>query len=135
VREASDPQHGQLLLAAALPPVVASVMAPGELEAVRERLQRLGEPPARARLSRSDWLGAVGVFLLVFVTTFPVAIPFLVMTSAPAALRVSNAIAITMLFAAGYAFGRIVGGRPWAVGGAMVLLGASLVALTIRLGG
>ena len=43
------------------------------------RLKQLPEPPARARLQRDDWLGALGVFLLVFLSTFPVVIPFLVM--------------------------------------------------------
>lgn len=51
------------------------------------------------------------------------------------ALRLSNLIAVAMLFAAGYSFGRITGGRPWLVGFSMVLLGAVLVALTIALGG
>jgi VIT1/CCC1 family predicted Fe2+/Mn2+ transporter len=62
-------------------------------------------------------------------------IPFIFMTDAVNALRVSNLIAVAMLFAAGYAFGRITGGRPWVVGISMVLLGAVLVALTIALGG
>ena len=40
---------------------------------------QLPEPPARARLSKDDWLGAIGVFLIVFLSTFPVVIPFIVM--------------------------------------------------------
>ena len=82
-----------------------------------------------------EWLGALGVFLLVFLSTFPVVIPFLFMKNALLALRVSNAIAIVMLFATGYAFGRITGRRPWMMGIAMVILGAVLVGLTMALGG
>ena len=52
------------------------------------------------------------MFLLVFLSTFPVVIPFLFMKNAGPALRVSNAIAIAMLFVTGYAFGRITGRRP-----------------------
>ena len=51
------------------------------------------------------------------------------------ALRVSNAIAIVMLFLTGYAFGRITGRHPWVVGIAMVVLGSMLVAMTMALGG
>ena len=75
------------------------------------------------------------MFLLVFLSTFPVVIPFLVMDSAVPALRLSNAIAGVMLFMAGYAYGRCVGRHPWLVGASMVLLGALLVALTMALGG
>jgi VIT1/CCC1 family predicted Fe2+/Mn2+ transporter len=51
------------------------------------------------------------------------------------ALRVSNGIAIGMLFLTGYAFGRSTGYRPWATGIAMVGVGCVLVGLTIALGG
>jgi hypothetical protein len=136
VRGARDPEQAQSLLADALPPVVASVVQPAELEAMRLRLTHLPEPPEHARLGKNDWLGALGVFLLVFLVTFPVAIPFMVMPHAVAALRVSNAIAIAMLFTMGYASGRRAGyRRPWLLGISMVVLGVVLVALTIVLGG
>ena len=135
VRAASDPRKAQQVIAGALPPVIASVLEPAELEAVRERLLRLPEPPSRAHLAGSDWLGALAVFLLVFLSTFPVAMPFLFMSSAPLAMRVSNAIAVSMLFIAGMAYGRCVGRSPWAFGISMVALGGVLVALTIALGG
>ena len=51
------------------------------------------------------------------------------------ALRVSNAIAIVMLFITGYAYGRVTGWRPWVVGISMVFLGSALVGLTMALGG
>ena len=72
VRKAADPQEAQRLIADALPPVVASILEPAELETMRRRLMQLPEPPARARLSKDEWLGAIGVFLIVFVSTFPV---------------------------------------------------------------
>jgi VIT1/CCC1 family predicted Fe2+/Mn2+ transporter len=135
VRDADDPEQAQRLIADALPPVVASVLEPGELEAVRVRLKRLAEPPGRARLDGVDWRGARGVFLLVFLSTFPVVIPFIVMRDPLTALRVSNAIAVALLFVAGYAFGRITGRRPLRAGAAMVVLGSILVGITIALGG
>ena len=50
-------------------------------------------------------------------------------------MRVSNAIAIGLLFLSGYAFGRIAEYRPWLTGLAMVVLGSALVAITMALGG
>jgi VIT1/CCC1 family predicted Fe2+/Mn2+ transporter len=64
-----------------------------------------------------------------------VSVPFLVMRSTSSALRVSNAIAVVMLFVAGSAYGRVVGRSPWGFGISMVALGSVLVALTIALGG
>ena len=135
VRKATDPQKAQRLVAGALPPLVASILKPEELEAMRLRLKDLPEPPERARLGKNEWLGALGVFLLVFLSTFPVVIPFLFMKNAWLALRVSNTIAIAMLFLTGYAFGRITGCHPWVMGVSMVILGAILVGITMALGG
>ena len=61
--------------------------------------------------------------------------PFLFMQDVAAAMRVSNAIAIALLFLTGYAFGRAAGRRPWVMGLSMVVLGVVLVALTMALGG
>ena len=117
------------------PSVVASILEPAELETMRRRLMQLPEPPDRARWSTDDWQGAIGVFLVVFVSTFPVVIPFIFMQNVGPALRVSNAIAIVMLFMLGCAFGRTAGHRPWLTGLSMVLIGAALVGITIALGG
>jgi hypothetical protein len=135
VRKATDPQKAQRLVADALPPVVASIMEPAELETIRRRLMQLPAPPERAHLSPDEWLGSIGVFLIVFVSTFPVVIPFIVMQNVGPAMRVSNAIAIVMLFLTGYAYGSITGRHPWLVGLGMVVVGSILVAMTMALGG
>src|SRR4051794_33914922 len=93
LRKATDPGTAQRLIADALPPLVGSVLTQAELEAVRQRLTQLPEPPTQAKLRKGDYLGAAGVFLLVFLCTFPVVIPFLVMRSAGPALRFSNTVA------------------------------------------
>jgi VIT1/CCC1 family predicted Fe2+/Mn2+ transporter len=135
VRQATDAHHARRLVADALPPLVASVLEPAELESISRRLTQLPEPSGHDRLRTHDWLGALGVFLLVFVSTFPVAIPFMVMHDAGRALRASNAIAIGMLFILGVAFGRRTARHAWGMGLAMVTLGMLLVGMTIALGG
>jgi VIT1/CCC1 family predicted Fe2+/Mn2+ transporter len=135
LRRAATPTEAHQLITGALPPLVASVLAPEEIDRVRQRLQALPEPRTSAWLSANDWWGALGVFLLVFLSTFPVAVPFMVMRNAPTALRASNAVAIVMLFVAGVAYARIVGRSPVIIGMAMVALGCVLVALTMALGG
>jgi hypothetical protein len=135
VRSATDPQKAQQLIAGVLPPLVASVLQPAELESMRQRLLQLPEPPKRARLGGTDWLGALAVFLWVFVTTFPVVIPFIFMQNVSLAMRASNGIALVMLFITGFAYGRCAGRSSWGFGVGMVVLGGALVALTIALGG
>ncbi len=134
VRQA-DPETAHRLIADAVPSALAAVLDATDLERIRQRMNQLPEPPPHPRLSWSDWRGALGVFLLVFLSTFPVAVPFIFLQSAPLAMRGSNAIAIAMLFLAGFAYGRCVGRSPWLVGLSMVGLGGLLVALTIALGG
>jgi VIT1/CCC1 family predicted Fe2+/Mn2+ transporter len=135
VRREPDPQKAQELISDALPPVVASVLRPAELDTMRQRLKELPEPPDRARLPKEAWLGALGVFLLVFLSTLPVVLPFTFMKDITLALRVSNGIAIAMLFLMGHAFGRMTERRPVWTGFFMVVLGAILVGATIALGG
>ena len=114
---------------------MATILTPADLDRIRLGLSRLPDRTERVGLEREDWLGAVAVFLLVFVSTIPVVLPFVILDNAGVALRISNAIAVAMMFVTGYAFGRAAGYRPWIMAGSMVLLGAFLVALTIALGG
>jgi VIT1/CCC1 family predicted Fe2+/Mn2+ transporter len=134
-RSSTDLPAVHRLIADALPPPVAAVMQPEELESLRRRLRELPEPPAYVRLSWTDRLGAVAVALLVFLSTFPVVIPFVLVTDAILALRLSNAVAVVMLFAAGYHLGRVSGRRPWVMGISLVVVGALMVTLCIALGG
>lgn len=135
LRKLDDPEKARALLRDELPPVIASVLRPEDLDMLRERLIALPEPRSRTPLHRDDLRGAVGVFLLVFLSTFPVALPFLFMHDAMLALRVSNGIAIALLFVGGYKLAKYVGTRPWRTGLAMVAIGVALVGLTIALGG
>jgi len=135
VRRAPDPAEARRLIAEALPPVVAGVLQPAELETMRQRLMQVTDVPQRVHLEQRDLVGALGVFLLVFLPTFPVAVPFIVMPEPGPALRVSNGVAIVLLFLTGYAFGRTTGRHPVLVGCGMVVVGAILVALTMALGG
>jgi VIT1/CCC1 family predicted Fe2+/Mn2+ transporter len=97
----------------------------------------LGRPdvPAAPRFTSRDWRGAVAVFLLVCLSTFPLVIPFLLFDDVQRALLASNAVAIVMLFAAGFSLARYGGLRPWATGLSMVVLGLGLVGIAIALGG
>ena len=135
VRNTTDAQEAQRIIADGLPSAIASILQPAELASMHERLKQLPEPPKRMYLRKDDWLGALAVFLWVFIITFPVAIPFMLMQSVAPALLVSNAIAIVLLFGLGYAYGHCNLRNPWFMGVAMVIVGGAMVALCKALGG
>jgi hypothetical protein len=135
VRGAQSKEKACAIIAATIPPMVADALPPDALATAHEKLKNLTDVPEAPRLQANDFLASLGVFLLVFLATFPVAIPFMVMRDAGTAVRVSNGIALVMLFLAGYAFGKYAQHRPVRMGVVMMLVGSFLVALTIALGG
>lgn len=140
VRSTFSGEEGRRAVAEAMPPLLASATSPIELEAMRQRLLQLPSPPEHLRLTKDDWLAGLGVFALVFGATLPIVLPFVFVDDAIRALRISNGIAIVMLFLTGYMFAksakyRPVRNHPWCMGLAMVLVGCAMVGLTIALGG
>ncbi len=135
VQAAPQPQQAHALIAEELRGT-ATGLGTAELEVVR---QWLGQSPAaaggRPRLTATDLRGAVGVFTLVVVSTFPPVLPFIFIADVQTAKQVSAAVAITMLFFSGYGWGRYAGLRPVRVGLVMVVLGALIQAVVIALGG
>ena len=135
VRAARDPGQAHRMIADALPPLLASLLPAEQVEVLRQKLLQMPEAPSRPRLRKDDWHGAMGVFLMVFLSTFPVVVPFLFVADVYRAMRISNGIAIVMLALTGYSYGRYSGQRPWVWAISLILLGAAMVGLTIRLGG
>jgi VIT1/CCC1 family predicted Fe2+/Mn2+ transporter len=135
VRAARDPKEAERVLADELPKGVAAVLYPGELEPLLQRLRALPEPSARPRLTGEDWLEALGIFSLVFLSTLPVILPFLFVSKPVLVLRVSNLVAIGLLFLTGYLFGQNIGRDAWQLGILMVLVGCLLTGVAIALGG
>jgi len=135
VRAAVSPQMAHRLIAGEIR-ILSDSMQSADLERIRQLL--LARPPADAgpvRLTMDDMRGALGVFLLVFASTFPVVLPFVLLGDPRLAMRVSGAVAIAMLFFCGYGWGRYAGMRPARVGMVMVLLGVLIQSVVIALGG
>jgi hypothetical protein len=118
-----------------MPEGVVDVMSPAERASMRERITALPDDGRRTWLTWEDLLAALGVFLWVFLVTFPVALPFVFMTDAVLALRISNGIAIALLGLIGYRLAVYAGFRRWRTILFMVLFGMAMVGLTIALGG
>jgi VIT1/CCC1 family predicted Fe2+/Mn2+ transporter len=134
IRADRDPARGVRRLKGELAGVMKMLVSDTELEAMRARLAALPELPAKPHLTVSDYLAAAGIFALVVLATFPVALPFLLLDKSPA-LLVSRVLTLIMLFVCGVALGRHAGGVGWKAGLAMTVVGVALTAAIIALGG
>ena len=119
----------------ALPAPLVDLMTVAERRRLRDRIAQLPEPPLYAKLTLQDLKGALGVFLWVFLITFPVALPFVITSNPVIALRVSNAIALFLLFFIGHRLAIFGGFRPWRTGALIAVAGLAMVGMTIALGG
>ena len=135
VRGAAQPEAGRRLIRASLSPVVATLVTDATLEDMRNGMLALPHVPDRPRLELRDGLAALGIFLIVVASTFPVVLPFAVLQDVGVAKTASRVIALLMLFAGGLALGRHAGYGSWKVGLMMAGLGAALVAAVMALGG
>ena len=135
IRRTSQNDKARDYIAESLPPIVVSVMKPETLEDIRKGLSQLPDSSLHIRITSEDLKRALGIFLLVFFSTFPVILPFIFIEEPQLALRVSNLVAILLMFLCGWLLARYGGYRKWVMGLIMVLLGAFLVLLTIALGG
>lgn len=135
LRSEADAATGQALVADALGPRFAVAAGPEGLEALRRRLIELPAMPAHPLLGLDDFKGALGVFLLVVVATFPLVVPFLLLEQTMLAVRLSNLIGLVVLFIAGWILARYAGAKPWQGAIALAITGALLILAIIALGG
>ena len=137
IQTAPDREQGLSLIASELDDRIPAMVGP-ELRAALhdELLDRLRSADIRpTRISADDLRGGVAVFILVFLTALPAVVPFLVLRDAQIAMRASNAVLIGLLFVAGWRWAGYTGASRWRTGISMLLLGVSLVAIAIALGG
>jgi VIT1/CCC1 family predicted Fe2+/Mn2+ transporter len=130
-------EHGRArdFIAGELPPVIASVLTHEELENIRHRIAKKDNFPKRVAITKEDLKSGGQIFLLVFLSTLPIVIPFLIMSNARMALRISNLVAIVIMYICGWILGRYASRNPWTAGLIISLIGIGLVLLAIYLGG
>ena len=134
VRGAPDARAASDALRSALPPVVGLYIGDQGLEKIREGLAS-HELPEKPKFHARDFKGATWIFVIVVLSTFPVALPFIVFDDMKVAMLVSRLLTFAMLFGGGYSLGRHAGYAGWKSGVQMLVLGVALTAAIIALGG
>lgn len=135
LRKTSDRGAANQIIRDNLSPLVSEYISPEAVDDLRLKLAALPDPPQKAYFTWQDLKNALLVFILVFLSTFPATLPFIFIEEPVLALRVSNAIAVTLLFTTGFFLGRKTGYQPFIMGLIFAVFGALLVYLTIALGG
>jgi VIT1/CCC1 family predicted Fe2+/Mn2+ transporter len=131
----ADAETARDLMAGALPDALSALAGTAELDGMRQRLSALPRN-IRPLLGPRDLLEAFGIFLMVVIATFPVVAPFMMTSDAGLAIRLSNGIALGMLFLAGFGLGRHADHpKPLVTGVVMAVLGALLIGAVKALGG
>ena len=116
-------------------PLISEIMTNDEIDQLNDKMKQLPEVHIKNSLNLKDFMIAGQIFLLVFLSTLPVAMPFLLLQDVALAMRLSNLIALILLFLAGYSLAKYSGLKPWLTAFAYVAIGVFLVVLTIFLGG
>jgi len=135
MHQSTNPDESCQILRDEIQPVIANLMTPTEINELSIRLKKLPEPSKRHLLTGTDLWSGVQIFLLVFLCTFPVAIPFGIIDDLALAMRVSNGVALVLLFTGGFLLARYAGLNRGITALAYTLIGVLLVAITMALGG
>ena len=128
-------QEARQHISDALPPVLATAIGTDGLDQIRNQLLKLPNVIRRVRLTGKDLKKAFALFSLIFISTFPIVLPFVLIHDPKDALRISNLVAIVMMFLCGWSVAKYVGFNKWLMSIAMVSIGILLVGVTIVLGG
>ena len=135
IRNEDDDEKAEQAIKDVMPPLIGDLLKEEHISYLREEIKRLPEPPPKTIFTWNDVVGALKVFLLVFLSTFPVVIPFIFIPNTYTAIRISNGVALILLFIAGFYFGRRTHYGSLTTGLMLMGIGALLVFMTIALGG
>lgn len=135
IHKSKNLDEGGQILKDEIQPAIAGLMTTVELNELSNRLKKLPEPSKRQLITGTDLWAGVQIFLLVFLCTFPVAIPFGIIENLEVAMRASNGVALLLLFIGGFMLAGYAGFRRGLTAMAYTLIGVLLVALTMALGG
>src|SRR4051794_22358211 len=75
VQQSGDAALSRQTIVSAMPPMLAAALQPDDLDRIGSHLKQQPAATESPSLTGRDWMGAAGVFLLVFLSTFPVVLP------------------------------------------------------------
>lgn len=135
VRKSKNDQEAWAIIHDFLPIVPKDSFKEYDLESIRKALLQVPDSALQVRITWKEVKKATGIFFLMILSTFPVALPFVLVSNVREALRISNFLAIILMIICGSLLAKYGGYNKLLMSIAMALLGSVLVAITIILGG
>jgi len=135
IRHASSEKEADEALREVMSPLLKTLLKDDQIHNIKEEVKKLPAMPRRAVIMPQDIRNAILIFLLTFFSTFPVTLPFLFLKDIIVSMRISNIIALILLYAAGFLLGKRISKRPVIIGFGFMVIGSILVGITIALGG
>jgi hypothetical protein len=133
LRAAESEDEFRSVVRDASPPILAEALTPDAFARIRQLADRFPERPA---FWPARELAVAGLItLIVFGSTFPLVVPFMLMQDPWLAMRASHAVAVVMLFWLGWGLGRWSGASPLASGVIFATVGVVLAVSCVALGG
>jgi hypothetical protein len=131
----TDNQVTREIIREEIHPVVSSLLTDEELDKMGTRIKQLEAPTTKHLLTGLDVIAGVQIFLLVFLCTLPVALPFALVGDPLLGMRISNGVALILLFIGGFRLAQYASLRTWVTATIYTLIGLIMVSLTMALGG
>lgn len=116
-------------------PLISDLMEDEDIDRLGEKIKKLPDLHLKKTMVLKNFLVAGQIILLVFLVTVPVAIPFVFVKDVTLAIRLSNAVALVLMFVSGFALARYSGMRPVLTALVYMFIGVVLVGMTMALGG
>lgn len=117
-----------------VPPLVAEALTPDSIARLRQGLERL--PAGRPSFWPAQEFAVAGLIcLIVFGSTLPLVVPFMLMQDPWLAMRASHMVAVATLFALGWGLGRWSGASPFGSAVIFAAVGTVLAGACVALGG
>jgi hypothetical protein len=129
------PADARDLMRDALPDQTGRILTEDEVDRLVDWIKRVPDDGKPAVMAFQDIRAALAVFLLVVSATLPPVLPFILLDHVPTAMRLSNFIAVAMLFFIGWRLDQQMNQTaPW-MRIVVPIMGCILVGVTIALGG
>jgi hypothetical protein len=135
IRNGAGGDDSVAIVARELDGEIQPLTSPSERKQLYQNIaQRLSNLPVEPiHLKRDDFYAAVVTFVLVFATSIPAVLPFMLFQDPTVALRVSNCLLLTLLFLVGFRWARLTHSDPWIFGSIVLLVGMGMVAVSMWL--
>ncbi|MDI1353806.1 MAG: hypothetical protein PSX36_02725 [bacterium] len=135
IRDSKYDENSNEVLKGEIQPLIAALLTQQEFTNLCERIKQLRAPTKKNLVTFSDIIAGGQIFLLVFLCSLPVALPFAFMKDVGVARRALNAVALVLLFIGGYILAKYANFRPFLTALVYCLIGVLLVGLTMPLEG